>query len=96
MLKVLTGVDDSDRTREIVYGVDKYHYVYERMVDYLFSNVTDITKYNPNAQWYLKKNNFTPTDASSLRPDTIRLVPTAESTAGNKKVAYVLDAKLLP
>ena len=58
MLKVLTGVDDSDRTKEIVYGVDKYHYVYERMVDYLFSNVSDITRYNPNAQWYLKKNNF--------------------------------------
>lgn len=93
MLKVLTGVDDSDRTREIVYGVDKYHYVYERMVDYLFSNVSDITKYNPNAQWYLKKNDFAPTDASSLRPDTIRLEPIAESAIGTEKIAYVLDAK---
>lgn len=93
MLKVLTGVDDSDRTREIVYGVDKYHYVYERMVDYLFSNVSDITKYNPNAQWYLKKNDYMPTEASSLRPDTIRLVPMAESVNGTEKVAYVLDAK---
>ena len=93
MLKVLTGVDDSDRTREIVYGVDKYHYVYERMVDYLFSNVSDITKYNPNAQWYLKKNDFAPTDASSLRPDTIRLEPIVESSTGAEKVAYVLDAK---
>ena len=93
MLKVLTGVDDTDRTQEIVYGVDKYHYVYERMVDYLFSNVTDITKYNPNAQWYLKKNNFAPTDASSLRPDTIRLVPIAEGATGTEKEAYVLDAK---
>lgn len=93
MLKVLTGVDDSDRTREIVYGVDKYHYVYERMVDYLFSNVSDITKYNPNAQWFLKKNNFKPKDASSLRPDTVRLVPLSNSADGNEKVAYVLDAK---
>lgn len=93
MLKVLTGVDDSDRTREIVYGVDKYHYVYERMVDYLFSNVSDITKYNPNAQWYLKKNNFSPTEASSLRPDTVRLVPIAKGTTGTEKEAYVLDAK---
>lgn len=93
MLKVLIGVDDSDRTREIIYGVDKYHYVYEQMVDYLFSNVKDITKYNPNAQWYLKKNDFAPTVASSLRPDTIRLVPIGEDTTGTEKVAYVLDAK---
>ena len=93
MLKVLTGVDDTDRTKEIVYGVDKYHYVYERMVDYLFSNVTDITKYNPNAQWYLKKNGYQPKDASSLRPDTIRIVPLTNSVTGDEKAAYVLDAK---
>lgn len=92
MLKVLTGVDDSDRTKEIVYGVDKYHYVYERMVDYVFSNVSDITKYNPNANWYLKKNDYKPSEASSLRPDTIRLEPIKESANG-EKVAYVLDAK---
>lgn len=92
MLKVLTGVDDSDRTKEIVYGVDKYHYVYERMVDYLFTNVSDITKYNPNANWYLKKNNFAPKAASSLRPDTIRVEPLKTSTTG-EKVAYILDAK---
>ena len=90
MLKVLTGVDDSDRTKEIVYGVDKYHYVFERMVDYVFSNVSDITKYNPNAQWYLSKNKFKPTDASSLRPDTVRLVPKAGT---DEKVAYIIDAK---
>lgn len=93
MLRVLTGVDDSDRTREIVYGVDKYHYVYERMVDYVFSNVTDITKYNPNAKWYLKKNGYAPKDASSLRPDTIRLEPISNGSSVGEKVAYVLDAK---
>lgn len=93
MRKVLTGVDDSDRTQEIVYGVDKYHYVYERMVDYLFGNVTDITKYNPNARWYLKKNDFNPKDASSLRPDTIRLEPLPGSVEGDEKAAYILDAK---
>lgn len=92
MLKVLTGVDDSDRTKEIVYGVDKYHYVYERMVDYVFSNITDITKYNPNAKWYLKKNDMKATDASSLRPDTIRLEQISDVTSSIKD-AYILDAK---
>ena len=93
MLRILTGVDDSDRTREIVYGVDKYHYVYERMVDYVFSNVLDITKYNPNAKWYLKKNGYAPKDASSLRPDTIRLEPISNGSSVGEKIAYVLDAK---
>lgn len=92
MLKVLIGVDDSDRTKEIVYGVDKYHYVYERMVDYIFSNIPDITKYNPNANWYLKKNSYKPSEASSLRPDTIRLEPIKENLNG-EKAAYILDAK---
>ena len=92
MLKVLVGIDDSDRTKEIVYGVDKYHYVYERMVDYIFSNVSNITKYNPNANWYLKKYDYKPFEASSLRPDTIRLESIKEST-DDKKVAYILDAK---
>lgn len=93
MLQVLTGVDDSDRTREIVYGVDKYHYVYERMVDYVFSNVPDITKFNPNAKWYLKKNGNAPKEASSLRPDTIRLESISSGSSTDEKVAYVLDAK---
>ena len=79
--------------REIVYGVDKYHYVYERMVDYVFSNVMDITQYNPNAKWYLKKNGYAPKDASSLRPDTIRLEPIPSDSNTDEKVAYVLDAK---
>lgn len=92
MLKTLTGVDDSDRTKEIVYGVDKYHYVYERMVDYVFSNVSDISKYNPIASWYLKKNNYEPSKASDLRPDTMRLEPVKERVDG-AKVAYILDAK---
>ena len=46
MLKVLTGVDDSDRTKEIVYGVDKYHYVYERMVDYVFGNTDYVVDFD--------------------------------------------------
>ena len=59
------------------------------MVDYIFSNIDDITKYNPNAKWYLKKNAFEPKDASALRPDTILL----DTKQNGEKVAYVLDAK---
>lgn len=86
MLKVLLGVDETNQSNEIVYGVDKYHYVYERMVDAVFSNVDDMEKFNPNARWFLKKNKYKPTEASSLRPDTIHIET-------EDKNAYVLDAK---
>lgn len=89
MLKVLLGVEESKDNSTIVYGVDKYHYIYERMIDAVFGNVIDISKFNPNAHWYLKKPNcdrLEKIEASSLRPDTIRL-------EDNEQVAYVLDAK---
>lgn len=96
MLKVLAGVDDSKQVNEIIYGVDKYHYVYERMVDAIFSNITDITKYNPNASWFIKKGQkYEEKEASSLRPDTLRIEPYIKTYLYDKKTktAYVLDAK---
>ena len=41
----------------------------------------------------LKKNGYAPKDASSLRPDTIRLEPISSDFNADEKVAYVLDAK---
>ena len=96
MLKVLTGVDDSKQISEIIYGVDKYHYIYERMVDSIFSNIIDITKYNPNASWFIKKGaTYEKKEASSLRPDTIRIDPYPKTYLydDKTKTAYVLDAK---
>ena len=96
MLKVLMGVDDSKQVSEIVYGVDKYHYIYERMVDAIFSNIIDITKYNPNASWFIKKGElYEEKQASSLRPDTIRIDPYPKTYLYDEtnKTAYVLDAK---
>ena len=77
MLKVLSGIDDSKQVAEIVYGVDKYHYIYERMVDAIFGNVIDITRYNPNASWFIMQSDssYKEKEASSLRPDTIRIDP---------------------
>ena len=97
MLKVLSGVDDSKQIAEIVYGVDKYHYIYERMVDAIFGNVIDITKYNPNASWFIMKgsSSYEEKEASSLRPDTIRIDPYPKTYLfdATTKTAYVLDAK---
>lgn len=95
MLKVLAGVDDNQKLDEIVYGVDKYDYIFERMLDALFGNVDDMKKYNPNANWYLLKNNLKATEASSLRPDTIRIEPAQsdDPVQENGKIAYIIDAK---
>lgn len=97
MLKVLSGVDDSKQVSEIVYGVDKYHYIYERMVDAIFGNVIDITKYNPNASWFIMQghSSYKEKEASSLRPDTIRIDPYPKTYLfdSTTKTAYVLDAK---
>ena len=97
MLKVLSGVDDSKQVSEIVYGVDKYHYIYERMVDAIFGNITDIKQYNPNASWFIlcEESKLEKKEASSLRPDTIRIDPYPRTylVDNTTKTAYVLDAK---
>lgn len=86
MLQVIAGVTGDDGNSEFVYGVDSYYYIYERMIDSIFSNVKNISKFNPKANWFLKKNNYKKIQSSELRPDTILL-------SEDKKTAYILDAK---
>lgn len=97
MLKVLSGVDDSKHISEIVYGVDKYHYIYERMVDAIFGNVTNIKKYNPKADWNIMvtDNTYKSKDAPSLRLDTLRLEQESyiRLIDSENRIGYVLDAK---
>lgn len=97
MLKVLSGVDDSKNVSEIVYGVDKYHYIYERMVDAIFGNVIDMKEYNPSASWFIMKSpdTYKEKEASHLRPDTIRFEDTPKTCLFDNatKTAYILDAK---
>ena len=67
------------------------------MIDAVFGNVIDITRYNPNASWYIMKgsSSYEKKEASSLRPDTIRIDPTPKTYLfdSTTKTAYVLDAK---
>ncbi len=84
MRNVLTGLDDEMiSTRDIIYGVDSYDYVYERMVDAMFSRVENIKDFYPSATWDLVLEKA-PVKSSNLRPDTVLVK--------NKKV-YILDAK---
>lgn len=82
MLNIVQGLSDDDNSNELVYGVDSYYYIYERMIDSIFGN-QDASKFNPSANWYLTDNNE-PFESSKLRPDTILV---------KNKTAYILDSK---
>ena len=83
MLSIIEGLSDDQNGNELVYGVDSYAYIFEKMINSIFGN-RDATKFNPSANWYLKSKNYSPFESSDLRPDTILI-------KGN--VAYVLDSK---
>lgn len=89
MKNVITGLDDDVlQTREIVYGVDSYDYVYERMVDSMFSNIDNIKEFYPTAEWDLIVEDK-PKESSKLRPDTVL----EQQLEDGKKNLYILDAK---
>lgn len=84
MQNVISGLDDDMvNTRDMIYGVDSYDYVYERMVDSMFSKVDDIRSFYPNATWDLVIEHGI-INSSNLRPDTVLI-------KDNK--VYILDAK---
>lgn len=84
ILDVLRNGDAGRRSENFTYGVSSYHYVYERMIDSLFSTVSDNEKFNPYATWHLKYPQIDNIRASSLRPDTIMIIG---------RVAYIIDSK---
>lgn len=89
MKNVITGLDDDIlQTREIVYGVDSYDYVYERMVDSMFSNIDNIKEFYPTAEWDLVVEDK-PKESSKLRPDTVL----EQQLEDGKRNLYILDAK---
>lgn len=80
---VIQGLDARLEGRDFVYGVGSYDYIFEKMIDAIFSN-EDVTNFYPKGQWFLVKNSFKPTNSSDLRPDTI---------LSNGKDVYILDSK---
>lgn len=84
MRNVLTGLDESNKDENFVYGVDSYYYIFERMIDSIFGNVKNIKEFNPKAGWYLKQNDFRKISSSELRLDTILL---------KDNDAFIIDSK---
>jgi LlaJI restriction endonuclease. len=87
MENVIKGLDSDDSNNNFVYGVDNYHYVFERMVDYVFNGKPNISDFYPKGKWKLVKLPQ-PIDSSNLRPDTIVIVNKEKG-----KDLYILDSK---
>ena len=83
MKNVIQGLDTSEE-KQFVYGVDKYYYIYERMIDSIFSSGERIQDFYPKAKWKLIRPEIKEKDSSNLRPDTILLKDDS---------VYILDAK---
>lgn len=83
MLSIIEGLSEDQKANELVYGVDSYAYIFERMINSIFGN-REASKFNPSANWHLKEYGFEPFASSDLRPDTILI---------KDDIAYVLDSK---
>lgn len=86
MLKVLRSTEGTSmNSKQYIYGIQNYYYVFERMVDSMFGGISkeELSKFYPNAMWtLLNGDNF---DSSNMYPDTINI---------QGKYYYIIDAKL--
>lgn len=90
MKSIIVGLDDGlVSTSEIIYGVDSYDYVFERMIDSMFSKVDNIKDFYPRAEWELELEPAT-VPSSKLRPDTVIVKPDPDT---GEKTVYIIDAK---
>ena len=86
MMRVLQGLNSDANTDEIIYGTNVYYYVFEKMIDSVFSSIKDMREFEPKSSWYLRKSNYKKMDCTSLRPDTILMDQ-------DKATAYIIDSK---
>jgi len=86
MEKVLIGLDETSDDSNIVYGVDNYHYVFERMIDSIFGT-EKVAEYYPTFTWHLKYSQKVDGLAGpTIRPDTIM-------KTGTEDDIYIIDSK---
>lgn len=85
MLNIISQADDKfgDKFND-AFGVDRFEYVWEGMIDYVFGE-SNKEEFFPHAKWkIIKRDGSYETQSSALEPDTIMLLD------GN---CYILDAK---
>lgn len=68
MIEIVTNANEKADLKEFYYGVQRFEYVWEKLIDYVFGeNNKDI--YFPHAKWHIISGNRT--ERSALEPDTI-------------------------
>ncbi|MCR4929091.1 MAG: LlaJI family restriction endonuclease [Lachnospiraceae bacterium] len=86
MENVLIGLDEVADDKSIIYGVDSYHYVFERMIDRIFGT-EKAEDYYPTFTWHLKySDKQSGMSGPTIRPDTIM----KDSDTGD---IYIIDSK---
>ena len=81
MIDIVNNVDEQADVRAFQYGVSRFEYVWENLIDYVFGESNkDI--YFPHAKWHIISGGRT--ESSALEPDTVMKL------AGK---FYILDAK---
>lgn len=82
MLNIINSKEESvDLTEKEAFGVNRFEYIWEKMVDYVFGE-DNKDEYFPHATWHIISGNKV--TSSALEPDTIMLY---------KDKVYILDAK---
>lgn len=82
MLNIINSKEESiDSTEKEAFGVNRFEYIWEKMVDYVFGE-DNKDQYFPHATWHIISGNKIA--SSALEPDTIMLY---------KDKVYILDAK---
>lgn len=86
MENVILGLDEVSDDNNIVYGVDSFHYIFERMVNSIFGT-ENVTEYYPTFTWGLKySKNKDGLSGPTIRPDTIMKEKDSERI-------YIIDSK---
>ena len=81
MINIVNCVDEQTDMRDFQYGVSRFEYVWENLIDYVFGE-SNKDVYFPRAKWHIIGGNRT--ESSALEPDTVM--------KHNGKF-YILDAK---
>ena len=86
MENVILGLDEVSDDNNIVYGVDSFHYIFERMVNSIFGT-ENVTEYYPTFTWGLKySKNKDGLSGPTIQPDTIMKEKDSERI-------YIIDSK---
>lgn len=68
MIAIVNSLDEQSTLKEFQYGVRRFEYVWEDLVDYVFGEGNK-ELYFPHAKWHIVNGNRT--ESSALEPDTV-------------------------